>query len=94
METTTLSLLQTEINNRFQTKGDKMADWEAFLNYINNFNTESFQEVTKNGRPVIYCISYAAYDMHENKNLTFLIRMGYKLLKTTLLALNLIKTTF
>ena len=60
METTTLSLLQTEINNRFQTKGDKMADWEAFLNYINNFNTESFQEMAKTSRQ-----SYTAYHMRH-----------------------------
>ena len=43
METTTLSLLQKEINKRFQLKGEKIADWEAFLNYVNNLNKANFQ---------------------------------------------------
>ena len=43
MKTTTLSLLEKEINKRFQSKGEKKADWEAFLDYVNNLNKANFQ---------------------------------------------------
>lgn len=43
MKTTTLSLLHKEIKNRFKSKAERIADWEAFLDYMNNFKKADFQ---------------------------------------------------
>lgn len=42
-KTTTLSLLHKEINNRFKSKAERIADWEAFLDYMNNLKKADFQ---------------------------------------------------
>lgn len=43
MKPTTLSLLHKEISKRFKSKAERIADWEAVLNYMNNLKKADFQ---------------------------------------------------